>query len=663
MRDARAALIVKRNLAPSEVSSAHVNRRTAFQTEIDARLGFLAFAVRNSELRFTYAQLADLWSALVDGALSPTERDGFFEWLGGLLPTPGEKCAIEWAVIGTLFAEKLCGGGRASPAAPRRAMGMGEFNCFAAYFRYVNGRAVGGSEVKKLSQKKANGLFTVHDPDLDGIAELWAVALGPVTVSTSSSGGAGASGDGGGEASESERTVRANGANEANDSRESESVVNAAVTLLIDLHLQLGATMETEQKHAVWRSFIEACMTRSALASRVAAERDGDGAHAEQLAGRAMTLLTRFLRCVTVDPIGLGNSLPHNPKVGVHWGAWSDAKRSLAEDVRKVTLEGEARFYAFVKATETFGSLRDRIAADAGVNPQRVSMSADWANSYGTEYTVSKYDGALLTSEYASIKATLHPAPTADLRAHVATLEVPVKRSAEEKEFVRQILSGEPRYFTQVRLLLQFFCLFHFYQFYDSSRVILFQFFYSRTYFTQLFELLAMNAPAVVDAAWSLLMDLPTDRALNQAIDAALDVGRGERFGSSAVEWSAVLDSGSPLKLLYSLQILARKFETHGAPGDAARASFCARGGLAHLRTLLAASGDGGVAVSAFFATPLSTSSLALLLRLVNELRGGAAGVATDAGRAEESRAEAARLLSSMLQLLRACSLQSGARR
>ena len=178
-------------------------------------------------------------------------------------------------------------------------------------------------------------------------------------------------------------------------------------------------------------------------------------------------------------------------------------------------------------------------------------------------------------------------------------------------------------------------------------------------------------------------MDLPTDRTLNETINAALSfpnmVGGGgadarsdgERVGVG--DWGAILNSGSPLKLLYSLQILARKFETHGAKGDAARASFCGGGGLAHLCALLAASGDGSSSggsgaseegdgssrMSAFFATPLSTSSLALLLRLVNELRGAAAG-ATDA---EEWRAEAARMLSSMLQLLRACSLQSGARR
>ena len=167
MRDARAELIVKRKLAPSdgecwkatvtfhanpshnvtrspsyippllvcaasEVSTARVNRRTAFQTEIDARLGFLAFAVRNSGLHFTYAQLADLWSALVDGALSPKERESFFEWLGSLLPTEGKQSAIVWAVVGTLFSEKLCSGGGASSAAPRRVMGVGEL-----IYRYI----------------------------------------------------------------------------------------------------------------------------------------------------------------------------------------------------------------------------------------------------------------------------------------------------------------------------------------------------------------------------------------------------------------------------------------------------------------------------------------------------------------------------------------------
>ena len=141
---------------------------------------------------------------------------------------------------------------------------------------------------------------------------------------------------------------------------------------------------------------------------------------------------------------------------------WNSAKRSDSEDVQLVKLGADERYYVYFKATETFGSLRDRIAADKGVAPQRISLSSDWAHP--TEYTVSKYNNALVSSVYTKIKATLHPAPTVDLRAHVATLEVPVRRTAEEKEFVRQILSGEPRYFTQ------------------------------------LFDLLAMNAPAVVRA-------------------------------------------------------------------------------------------------------------------------------------------------------------------
>ena len=61
-------------------------------------------------------------------------------------------------------------------------------------------------------------------------------------------------------------------------------------------------------------------MARSALASRIAAERGGSDAHAEQLAGRAMTLLTRFLCRVTVDPVGLGNSLLYNPRTS-DWSA------------------------------------------------------------------------------------------------------------------------------------------------------------------------------------------------------------------------------------------------------------------------------------------------------------------------------------------------------
>ena len=153
----------------------------------------------------------------------------------------------------------------------------------------------------------------------------------------------------------------------------------------------------------------------------------------------------------------------------------------------------------------------------------------------------------------------------------------------------------------------------------------------------------------------SLLMDLPTDRELDEIIEAALDTTKAEDGGAmqtmssktattttTAPNWAAILDSTSALKLLYSLQILERKFKRASPLGDAAKSNFCAANGLTHLISILTSS------TSHFFATALSMSSLALLLKVVNELR------ASNTSLEDPPQSEA--LLEGMFELLRACS-------
>lgn len=150
-------------------------------------------------------------------------------------------------------------------------------------------------------------------------------------------------------------------------------------------------------------------------------------------------------------------------------------------------------------------------------------------------------------------------------------------------------------------------------------------------------------------------MDLPTDRELDEIIEAALDTTKAEGGGAmqtmssktattttTAPNWAAILDSTSALKLLYSLQILERKFKRASPLGDAAKSNFCAANGLTHLISILTSS------TSHFFATALSMSSLALLLKVVNELR------ASNTSLEDPPQSEA--LLEGMFELLRACS-------
>ena len=288
-------------------------------------------------------------------------------------------------------------------------------------------------------------------------------------------------------------------------------------------------------------------------------------------------------------------------------------------------------------------------------------------------YFRPKYDHKLLETDYVyQINVTVLASPSADLRNHVAVIEVPVMRSDEEKEFVEQILRDEPRYFKQLFEMLSMrsecVVLSAWYVFVRSlspslSLFISFLFLFISVSLSLSFSLSLSTLRRVIYIMLtfhriqnrSLLMDLPTDRELDEIIEAALDTTKAEDGGAmqtmssktattttTAPNWAAILDSTSALKLLYSLQILERKFKRASPLGDAAKSNFCAANGLTHLISILTSS------TSHFFATALSMSSLALLLKVVNELR------ASNTSLEDPPQSEA--LLEGMFELLRACS-------
>tara|TARA_B110000208_G_C11665798_1_gene393388 strand:- start:16 stop:1005 length:990 start_codon:yes stop_codon:yes gene_type:complete len=287
-------------------------------------------------------------------------------------------------------------------------------------------------------------------------------------------------------------------------------------------------------------------------------------------------------------------------------------------------------------------------------------------------YFRPKYDHKLLETDYVyQINVTVLASPSADLRNHVAVIEVPVMRSNEEKEFVEQILRDEPRYFKQLFEMLSMrsecVVLSAWYVFVrslsPSLSLYLFLFLSFSVSLSLSFSLSLSTLRRVIYIMLtfhriqnrSLLMDLPTDRELDEIIEAALDTTKAEDGGAmqtmssktattttTAPNWAAILDSTSALKLLYSLQILERKFKRASPLGDAAKSNFCAANGLTHLISILTSS------TSHFFATALSMSSLALLLKVVNELR------ASNTSLEDPPQSEA--LLEGMFELLRACS-------
>jgi len=288
-------------------------------------------------------------------------------------------------------------------------------------------------------------------------------------------------------------------------------------------------------------------------------------------------------------------------------------------------------------------------------------------------YFRPKYDHKLLETDYVyQINVTVLASPSADLRNHVAVIEVPVMRSDEEKEFVEQILRDEPRYFKQlfemlsmrsecvvlsawyvfVRSLSPSLSLYLF-LFLSFSVSLSLSFSLSLSTLRRVYIYIMLTFHRIQNR--SLLMDLPTDRELDEIIEAALDTTKAEDGGAmqtmssktattttTAPNWAAILDSTSALKLLYSLQILERKFKRASPLGDAAKSNFCAANGLTHLISILTSS------TSHFFATALSMSSLALLLKVVNELR------ASNTSLEDPPQSEA--LLEGMFELLRACS-------
>jgi hypothetical protein len=94
-------------------------------------------------------------------------------------------------------------------------------------------------------------------------------------------------------------------------------------------------------------------------------------------------------------------------------------------------------------------------------------------------------------------------------------------------------------------------------------------------FFDLLFQLLSCPAPAVVADAWALLQSLPTAASvqcdvatLGGRVPAEEDGGgdddddEGDVAPSAAptpLDWSSILDGGSPLRLLYSLEVLDRR--------------------------------------------------------------------------------------------------------
>ena len=91
-------------------------------------------------------------------------------------------------------------------------------------------------------------------------------------------------------------------------------------------------------------------------------------------------------------------------------------------------------------------------------------------------------------------------------------------------------------------------------------------------YFDLLFSLLSSPSQAVVADAWALIQALPVNEAVSvgiKTLQGALEGGDAASASSTsaaAVDWDALLDPSAPLKLLYSLQILAKHLDGLEAP-------------------------------------------------------------------------------------------------
>jgi ubiquitin C-terminal hydrolase len=159
--------------ATSSVDDKLENCRYSHLQQVQTRLNFLTFCLKNSSLVLNEHQSAVLWLCLVEQSVSDASRDVTFEWLSTLQHStkmnqadpPGTSCAfvsLPSEVVRFVFMKKMT-------ALDSPTLTLPGFRVFRQYFYHVNDRA-------KLIKSVGGAWYTIAPDHLVGVMQLWAIA-------------------------------------------------------------------------------------------------------------------------------------------------------------------------------------------------------------------------------------------------------------------------------------------------------------------------------------------------------------------------------------------------------------------------------------------------------------------------------------------------------
>ena len=337
-------------------------------------------------------------------------------------------------------------------------------------------------------------------------------------------------------------------------------VVSVCSESLIALYVKLAPTLD---KKVVWERFVVNCMNRvSEHQARLEAGADSDVDNEACIAA-----LLRLLRTFLHEVEKSGKAV-HDTRLTVYVrrsGGYSSYGSSGMQRTfnhmcdRKITVQ----------------ELREAVAEEYNHPANQVRLE-----TFRSQILHADADNEACVFDFIStsaLEAILLPAPSGDTLNHVAPV-VATEDLDEDRRFPRELLAN--------------------------------------TYFTQLFDVLALHDEAVIRDTWRLLMLLP----VNADIKAQVHSLGGTLEGDGTLDWNSLLDRHALLKLLYSLQIvdeLVHQGEDVSTSDQERQRVWCDKfmssGGFQHLYSILMEAN-----VEEMVSGPLSKKCLSLILKLVN---------------------------------------------
>ncbi|CAL1289008.1 unnamed protein product [Larinioides sclopetarius] len=221
------------DLDPNSVSP---DSRFSHVQQVQERLNFLRFLLKDGQLWLCAPQAKQIWSCLAENAVYVTDREACFKWFSKLM---GEEPDLDPEINRNFFEENVL---QLDPC----LLTESGIRCFDRFFKAVNSK-----EGKLIAKRRA---FLMNDLELLGLDYLWRVVLCG-----------------------------------------NEDVANRAIELLKETYTNLGPRLQTSQME-IHEDFVQSCMDRlrAAFDTITVLERDKDSVN------RVCQETTRMVRILKV---------------------------------------------------------------------------------------------------------------------------------------------------------------------------------------------------------------------------------------------------------------------------------------------------------------------------------------------------------------------------